>query len=191
MSTKKVYTRTGDKGTTSLYNGERLPKDDLIFVILGDIDSLGIWIADARYHAKQSSDISNQLLEIQNLLFDLGSNVATPRTNSPEHKVLSTIFTVDQTTKIETWIDKIHVKLPPLKNFVIPSGTPCSSAFHHARVTCRQLERNLIKFKRRGPLDEGVYTFINRLSDYLFVCSRYALIDDNACEDIYINKRSS
>ena len=154
---------------TSLYSGERLPKSDPVFGILGKADELNVWIGDAHILISDA-DTKEQLRHIQSTLFAMSANIATPRSSSTKRKKDRTEFDPNATPQIETWIDRIQATLPPLKNFVFPSGDgPVSSTFHHARSTCRELER---KLTRKTGVDPHILSFVNRLSDYLFVQAR-------------------
>ena len=119
----KIYTKTGDKGTSALYTGDRLPKDDTIFECLGSIDELNANLGLAREYIKKVPNMSTtQLEEIQARLIDVGSHVATPRTSDHEKKVAHTEFDEDHIKNLENWIDVWDQELPPLKNFILPSG---------------------------------------------------------------------
>ncbi len=168
----RVYTRSGDEGTSSLYTGERRSKSDPIFGILGKADELNVWIGDALFLCQND----DQLCRIQSAIFALSANVATPRNSGNRRKIETTEFNPSSTLQMETWIDVMQAQLPELKNFVLPGGGgPLSSAFHHARSTCRELERKLTKLhhgKDSGSLDPLILPYVNRLSDYLFVRAR-------------------
>lgn len=171
----RVYTRNGDEGTSSLYTGERRSKSDPIFGILGKADELNVWIGDALFLCNHcEADISNdQLRQIQSTIFALSANVATPRNSGNRRKKETTEFDPSATLQMETWIDVVQAQLPELRNFVFPGGGgTLSSVFHHARSTCRQLERKLSKQAISESLDPLILPYINRLSDYLFVRAR-------------------
>lgn len=186
MSSKlRVYTRTGDAGTTSLFNGERKGKDELFFAALGDVDELNAHIGLAREHCSlEHVGIEEQLVEIQSRLLDAGSAVATPQRSSSPERLQRTSFP-DHATQLEEWIDAMDDTLPQLKNFILPSGGLASAQLHVARTVCRRAERALVPLVRDGDLDSGVAKYMNRLSDYLFVAARFAAAKAGKAEQIY------
>jgi cob(I)alamin adenosyltransferase len=164
----KIYTKTGDNGTTSLYSGERRSKCDAIFQVLGDIDQLSSAIGIAISYCCENNMVL--ILEtIQQWLLKCGSVVATPKESSSEFKLQKVQFNINECVKqIEKWIDDYDSKLLPLNTFILPSGGKVSSFLHLARTTCRQCERNLCKIEHCGEL----IPLFNRLSDLLFTCAR-------------------
>ena len=171
----KIYTRTGDKGTTSLFTGERRPKSDPVFEALGAIDELNSSLGIAREFCidVNNSRILNHLEEIQCILQDVGSHVATPLSSASPQHTKRTEFTAS-TEDLEKWIDAFSEDLPPLRNFILPSGGKCSASLHVARSICRRLERSLIQGLESGDIDGDVYRYVNRLSDFLFTAARFA-----------------
>jgi cob(I)alamin adenosyltransferase len=134
-----LYTKTGDAGTSSLYNGERRPKNELVFDVLGHQDELNAVIGIAREHcALTQNGLDEMLIEIQSRLFDLGAAVATPVQTSSNRKKAYTEFSQLHTATIESWIDQIDSTLPPIVNFVIPSGGMSSTHLNLARAVCRR-----------------------------------------------------
>ncbi|XP_068679050.1 corrinoid adenosyltransferase MMAB-like isoform X2 [Montipora foliosa] len=144
----KIYTRTGDKGYTSTYGGERLPKTDSIFEALGATDELSSVIGVACEFCDEAGhgDIVPKLEEIQCILQDVGSNIATPRKSSPQRNIEKTKFNVDTTKVLEEWIDAYHNQLPPLRNFILP-GSAFSSEWQ-----CRTRSWDIPKQVERLPL---------------------------------------
>lgn len=197
----KVYTKTGDAGTSSLFNGERRPKDDVVFAALGDTDELNAAIGLARAHCELLSLPSGaltageliiggmlpQLDLVQSRLLDVGSAIATPRTSSSEARVARTAFDEDGAvcTELEGWIDHMDEELPALKNFILPSGGVASASLHVARATCRRAERAVVPLCQAGDCDAQAAVFLNRLSDYLFVSARYVAMHSNKPETVY------
>jgi len=170
----KIYTRTGDKGETSLFTGQRVPKTDPIIEAIGAVDECNSAVATALslLPADHSMDtIREQLVIIQHALFDAGASLATPRTRAVDSKLKKTRFDHEEIKKLETWMDEMEEKLPGLKSFILPGGHPAGAALHLARSICRRAERRAI------PLDadvaDTVLIYLNRLSDYLFFVSRY------------------
>eukprot|EP01035_Chromulina_nebulosa_P018984 gene18984-24797_t len=181
-----IYTKTGDKGTTSLYNGERRPKNDLTFEALGNQDELNAVIGIAREHCLISSNgLEKMLEEIQSTLFDVGAAIATPMDNSTIEKLNYVKFSPKYTVKLEEWIDEIDSKLPPLKNFVIPSGGITSCYINLARTICRRTERSVIALIQSEQVDHEVGIYLNRLSDFLFVASRMSALVDGKSEILW------
>ncbi len=174
----KIYTKTGDKGTTALYTGQRLPKTAFYFHALGTVDELNSNIGHAIAHCKQEKIPEaqiKQMKEIQSRLFDIGAHVATPRDSSTESKKLkSTEFSDKHIENLESWIDDMTAKLPPLKGFVLPSGGMAATSVHVSRSVCRRCERLMTKLYEEGKIDPAVYQYMNRLSDYLFTLARFA-----------------
>lgn len=180
-----LYTRTGDKGTSSLYNGERRSKTDPIFEALGGTDELNASIGIAREHCELvNNGLQHKLAEIQSRLFDLGANIATPASSSDEKKAY-TEFPVSHTLKLEQWIDEIDSQLPPLKNFVIPSGGLCSTHLNMARAICRRAERQVVVLLEMERVSAETAKYLNRLSDFLFAASRFAAMHSGHVEILW------
>ncbi|MCS7229255.1 MAG: cob(I)yrinic acid a,c-diamide adenosyltransferase [Candidatus Kryptonium sp.] len=166
----KIYTRTGDDGTTSLFAGGRVKKDNLRVEAYGTIDELNAILGIVRAISKDSM-INEIIVDTQNLLFILGADLATPM--GVENIKVKRI-TKDDVEKIEKFIDKIDENLEPLKNFILPGGTLLASFLHLARTVCRRAERRIVSFSEKEKINENVIPFVNRLSDLLFVLARYA-----------------
>ena len=165
----KIYTRTGDDGTTGLVNGPRRSKADLRVDAYGSIDETNATIGLARLETV--SDLDKMLEEIQNDLFDLGADLATPQESESKTdlRVLST-----QTKRLEDEIDRLNEKLSPLKSFVLPGGSKASAYLHLARTVARRTERAIVALSKQENVSKDVLGYINRLSDFLFVAARYA-----------------
>ncbi|KAJ3149222.1 hypothetical protein HDU89_003938 [Geranomyces variabilis] len=184
----KIYTRTGDKGTSSLYTGERRPKDDDIFEALGTTDELSSLLGLAiAYSTDAKNGLEAKLQKVQCLLQDIGSNVATPRSNASDAKLVRTTFDVNGTlvAELETWIDTLDAELPPLKNFILPSGGKAASTLHVARSVARRAERTVVPIVAAGFADESTVKYLNRLSDFLFNAARFAAKHEGQVETIY------
>lgn len=165
----KIYTKTGDKGDTSLANGKRVPKSDKLVEMYGTSDELNsaIGMAVSFFPVEISTD---EILGVQSLLFELGSELAGFRKENIEESI---ILEADIEI-LEKSIDKMQEELPALKNFILPGGTPAASFLHLARTICRRLERLMVEHKYSGEeVFEKSLKFVNRLSDYLFVLARY------------------
>ena len=180
----KIYTKTGDKGSSLLYNGERRKKTDQVFHALGEQDELCAAIGIAREYCNLSENgLSSQLIEIQSRLFDLGAAVATPTTSrTSEDKKQYTALDSDFTVQLERWIDQLDSELPPLTTFIIPSGGFSSTHLHAARVICRRAERAVIPLVETEVVDLEVGRYLNRLSDYLFTAARVAALREGESE---------
>ncbi|CAJ1068805.1 corrinoid adenosyltransferase [Xyrichtys novacula] len=182
----KIYTKTGDKGFSSTFTGERRPKEDHIFEALGNTDELSSAIGLAREFCEDKGHtFTYQLDKIQCILLDVGSDIATPRSSARDSHLKRTKFNPQPIAELETWIDKFTEELPPLTNFILPSGGKSSAALHLARTVCRRAERSVAPIVRSGEADPDVAKFLNRLSDYLFTVARYAAMKEGREEKIY------
>ncbi|KAI8379351.1 Adenosylcobalamin biosynthesis, ATP:cob(I)alamin adenosyltransferase-like protein [Radiomyces spectabilis] len=183
----KIYTKTGDKGTSSLYNGERRDKDDMIFEALGTTDELSshLGLALEFLEELEQHDLYEKIQKIQCLLQDVGSNIATPRDRSNEVRLERTKFSHVHATALEQWIDEMDAELPKLTQFILPSGGRASASLHVARSVCRRAERRVQPLIREGLCDPEVGIFLNRLSDFLFNCARLAAKRQGKSEIIY------
>ncbi|KAK5871435.1 hypothetical protein PBY51_004318 [Eleginops maclovinus] len=182
----KIYTKTGDKGFSSTFTGERRPKEDHIFEALGNTDELSSAIGLAReFCLDKGHTFTYQLDKIQCILQDVGSNIATPQSSARESHISRTKFTAQPISELETWIDTFTEELPPLTNFILPSGGKGSAALHLARTVCRRAERSVAPIVRSGEADPDVAKFLNRLSDYLFTAARYAAMKEGNVETVY------
>lgn len=171
----KIYTRTGDKGTTMLGNGERRVKHDLRVEAYGTVDEANAAIGLARLETKEDAQLDAMLAEIQNDLFDLGADLATPDTGEElPYEPLRIIEA--QVNRLEAQIDLLNDKLEPLKSFVLPGGTRASASLHLARTIARRAERLITALaEQEGEIvSPQCVQFINRLSDFLFVAARWS-----------------
>ncbi len=172
----KIYTRTGDKGETSLFTGQRVPKNDQFIEALGTVDecnsTIGASIALMENNTKLAKT-KEQLETIQHSLFDLGAALATPLTRAAASKIEKTRFTHEDITLLEQWMDEMDLELPKLHAFILPGGHPAGAMLHLARSICRRAERVVIPLHHQADVSNNVIIYLNRLSDYLFVASRY------------------
>jgi cob(I)alamin adenosyltransferase len=174
----RIYTRTGDKGETSLYGGQRLPKDALRIEAYGTVDELNSVLGIAR--AENSHPEIDQLLDrIQNTLFVLGADLATPR--SSDRNDVRRISRSDAEL-LEQEIDKLENSLQPLRNFILPGGAKPAAHLQLARAVCRRAERCVVRLAHNEDIGEDLLVYLNRLSDFLFVLSRFANLKANAAE---------
>lgn len=185
----KIYTKTGDKGTSALFTGERRNKDDQIFEALGSVDELSSSIGLAMEFCKEKKlCFVNELEKIQCVLQDVGSTVATPLGHARDAHIKRTQFSVGHVSDLEQWIDAYTEKLPPLKNFIIPSGGKCSSSLHLCRAICRRAERRLASI--RDEIDGEPLRYLNRLSDYFFTIARFSVQEEGNSEIVYRRPRA-
>ena len=175
----KIYTKTGDKGETSLIGGTRVPKFHERIEAYGTLDELNSFIGLVR-DQKIDDHTKNILIEIQDRIFTAESILALDPAHEPLRK-LPEIYE-DDITKLENEIDLMNENLPPLTNFVLPGGHPVVSLSHVARTVCRRAERLVIKLSQHSKVNDLVIKYLNRLSDYLFVLSRKMAKDFGAVE---------
>lgn len=182
----RIYTRTGDKGMSSLYNGTRRPKYDEVFEALGHTDELNASLGLAQHYSlSDKNGLAEKLTEIQSRLLDAGSSIATPLDTSNEKQVTRTMFPEAEVDKLEAWIDECEAGLPPLKNFILPSGGLASCQLHIARTVARRAERHVMKLVEQEQCPAIVGRYLNRLSDFLFVAARVAAASANQPEIVY------
>ncbi|GAB6052743.1 cob(I)yrinic acid a,c-diamide adenosyltransferase [Magnetospira thiophila] len=174
----KIYTRTGDAGTTALGNGERVDKHDLRVETYGTIDEANAIIGLARLYT--GGDVDHLLARIQNELFDLGADLCTPVPKSGEDKHLR--ITADQVEALERDIDVFNSLLEPLNSFVLPGGAASAARLHYARTVVRKAERRLTALAVTETINPEALKYVNRLSDLLFVLSRH--LNDNGKNDV-------
>ncbi|WP_454852146.1 cob(I)yrinic acid a,c-diamide adenosyltransferase [Rhizobium binxianense] len=171
----RIYTRTGDDGTTALVSGPRRAKHDLRVEAYGTVDEANSAIGVARLHTAAMPDLDAMLMRIQNDLFDLGADLATPDTGKPpEYEPLR--IAESQVDRIEHDIDTLNAGLQPLKSFVLPAGSPAAAHLHLARTITRRAERLMVALSRgKGEtVGAAALKYVNRLSDFLFVAARHA-----------------
>ena len=168
----KIYTRTGDDGTTSLVGGGRVSKHARRPSAFGEVDELNSVLGLARLHCKNGADMAGmdaQLARIQNDLFDLGADLATAEETAPALRI-----TTDQVTRLEQEIDAVNANLQPLTSFILPGGTGLAAWLHLGRTVARRAERQMTELAVEEPVNEAAMQYINRVSDLLFVLARHA-----------------
>lgn len=181
----KIYTKTGDQGTTSLFGGKRISKADLRIDAYGTVDELNAWIAILR-DQESNSGRKEILLAIQDRLFTMGSMLATEPGNT---KVKIPALADGDVQLLESAIDEMETYLPPLRSFILPGGHISVSFCHVARTVCRRAERIVIALHQTEPADLLIVKYLNRLSDYLFVLSRKMAQELNAVESPWTPKK--
>ncbi|MGG2476744.1 cob(I)yrinic acid a,c-diamide adenosyltransferase [Rhizobium sp. BR5] len=171
----KIYTRTGDKGTTALVSGPRRLKHDLRVEAYGTVDETNSAIGVARLHTGGLETLDAMLFRIQNDLFDLGADLATPETDEPpSYEPLRIVES--QVTRLENEIDDLNAALEPLTSFVLPGGSAAAANLHMARTVCRRAERLMVALSvtENEIVSPAAIKYVNRLSDFLFVAARFA-----------------
>ena len=176
----KIYTKTGDDGSTSLFGGDRVSKDDLRIEAYGTTDELNSFIAQLVAHLSDA-DMKDFLTKIQNDIFVIGSTLSTPANKG---------FSIPQITEhdvdaIENKIDALEATLEPLRNFILPIGDSAVSSAHICRTISRRAERRVISLEKQAEIDPLVKKYLNRLSDYFFVLSRKIAADKGLQENIW------
>ncbi len=189
-----IYTKTGDDGTTSLFGGDRVAKDNVRIEVLGCIDELNsiLGVVVSTIGLKSKVKLTSEINEVKDLLvreqknmIRLGSDIATKFNTSPEVQSKVNRITSQDTEILEDEIDKFDLKLPKLSSFILPGGDPVAALAHHARSVCRRMERNIITLSKIEKLNPEIFLYTNRLSDWLFVIARRVNYSVGATETIY------
>jgi cob(I)alamin adenosyltransferase len=172
----RIYTRTGDDGTTALSTGQRLPKSHIRIEAYGTVDETNACIGVARTHLADPdfAGLDAALERIQNDLFDMGADLCTPETGEPlPYEPLRIVPA--QVDWLEAEIDRLNADLPPLRSFVLPAGHPAAAALHVCRTVCRRAERLMVRLTQTDGeiVSDAAIRYMNRLSDFLFVASRW------------------
>lgn len=176
----RIYTRTGDDGTTGLGDGQRVPKDSPRVEAFGTIDELNSSVGIVLATPGLPSGVAGALEDIQHRLFDLGGELAVPGRTVLEDRDVG---------DLETLLDRFNEALPPLKDFILPGGSPAAAACHGARAVCRRAERCLWALSRQEAVNACSLRYLNRLSDLLFVCARLASRADGGTEVLWQPRR--
>jgi cob(I)alamin adenosyltransferase len=180
----RIYTRTGDDGTTALGTGERRKKYDLRISAYGTVDELNSVIGIARLHSASHPELDSVLGRIQNDLFDVGADLCMPGTRGKGPGGARLTVSDTQVDCLEGEIDKLNALLAPLRSFILPGGGPASAYLHLARTVCRRAERLIVELRDQSGEDISptALKYVNRLSDFLFVASR--AMNDNGAADV-------
>lgn len=171
IAINRVYTRRGDAGQTSLAGGQRLPKNDLRIEAYGTVDELNSFIGLARLSARELPELDVILRRVQHELFNAGSILATLPEDVHPHQAR---ITAAESEQLEREIDNMNESLPALRSFVLPGGSRLNAELHICRTVCRRAERVCVSLAGVSPVDEAILKYLNRLSDALFVWSRWA-----------------
>jgi cob(I)alamin adenosyltransferase len=177
-----LYTRKGDDGSTALSTGTRVPKDSIRVDAYGEVDELNAQIGVA-LSSGVCPRLEAELSAIQNRLFDLGADLATPASDNPPFEVPR--LQASHVTALEKLIDELNERVGPLEEFILPGGSPGSAAIHLARTVCRRAERRVITLQRDGDVGEQVVAYVNRLSDALFVMARFENLERGVDEPLW------
>lgn len=178
----KIYTRTGDDGSTGLVDGSRLGKDALRVRAYGDVDETNSVIGLVRLHL-ESRRLDDMMSRIQNDLFDLGADLATPLPKAGEaDSEYALRMVASQTDRIEAELDSLNEDLEPLNSFVLPGGHPPAAYLHQARTVCRRAERVCVALAAEEAVNPHALRYLNRLSDFLFVAARWC--NDQGASDV-------
>lgn len=179
----KIYTRTGDTGSTGLFGGPRVAKDDARIEAYGTVDELNAAIGMVR-SAGASEEIDLQLAQIQSELFSIGAELATPDPDQHGTRLIQ----ATHVQRLEDWIDQHEDTLPPLKHFVLPAGGPSATSMHLARAICRRAERRVVTLSAEpdSRISESLVIYLNRLSDLLFVLSRVCNVQTHHAEVAWV-----
>jgi len=174
VTLNRIYTRTGDDGSTRLATGQPVSKAGPRVEAYGAVDEANACVGLARLHTAGDARLDSMLARIQNELFDLGADLATPaRADEAEGSVLRILD--GQVTRLEAEIDQLNDHLPPLTSFILPGGRPAAAALHLARTVARRAEREAVRLMEAGePVSGPALRYLNRLSDFLFVAARHA-----------------
>lgn len=178
VTLNRIYTKTGDKGETALGDGTRLPKSALRIAAFGTVDEANAAIGIARL--KTDGELDAMLARIQNDLFDLGADLCVPETAKRNEGRLR--IAEAQVERLEHEIDGMNAELAPLTSFVLPGGTEASAHLHLARTITRRAERLIVELAQGEPVNAAAIRYINRLSDHLFVASRF--VNDRGSKDV-------
>jgi cob(I)alamin adenosyltransferase len=166
----KIYTKTGDTGDTSLFDGTRVKKDDARVDAYGEVDEMNAWLGLTRASGLEA-EIDEAIVHIQKDLFALGAQLADPGEKLAA-RVTKAVITDEDVVRLEQLIDRLETELPPLRRFILAGGTAAGAALHVARTVCRRAERRIVAL--RPPVDPVLVRYVNRLSDLLFVLARVA-----------------
>lgn len=188
VSINKIYTRTGDDGTTGLVGGSRVPKHALRVRAYGEVDEVNSFIGVCRTECLECGNVAtaSQLEIVQHRLFDIGAELACP---NGEIFQGMTRFAAENAAILEQWIDAASEGVPPLKSFVLPGGSRLNAALHVARAVARRTEREVLQLADQEPVSKEILVYLNRLSDYLFALARRVIHDQQKPEFLWAQKK--
>jgi cob(I)alamin adenosyltransferase len=181
----KIYTKTGDKGTTALFGGTRVSKHSIRIETYGTVDELNATIGLTLAEKELPESVRQTLLQLSSLLFSVGADLATPLNPAPTYPIPR--IQQSHSEWLEQFIDAYDEELEPLKNFILPGGTKASAYLHLARTVCRRAERLAVYLSEQEEIGDAIIPFLNRLSDYLFTAARYVNFKNNIDDVQWIN----
>jgi cob(I)alamin adenosyltransferase len=181
-----IYTRTGDKGKTSLFSGQRVSKADLRIEVCGTIDELNSTLGVVLSIRYLALSIRKELIKIQKDLLEIGSILANP---NPKYSIQNTKYFLIRVKEFEKLIDEMAESLPPLKNFILPGGGKTGARLHLSRAVCRRLERGIVELNERQKTDSSIIIYFNRLSDLLFTMARFANFKEKKKDKVWEKKQ--
>ena len=168
----KIYTKTGDRGETGLFDGSRASKASPRVEAYGDVDELNALLGVALAFIREDQELRSCLLDIQRDLFVVGAHLADPKARVEAKRGAKASLTEDKVTQLERWIDHFEEQLPPLRQFILPGGSKGGATLHHARTVCRRAERQVVALSQQVDISSLLIIYLNRLSDFLFVAAR-------------------
>ncbi len=167
-----MYTKTGDHGETGLFDGSRVAKNDPRIETYGEVDELNASLGVVLGFIRDDEDIRNCLLTVQRELLVIGAHLADPSARIEDKRDAKASLSDAHIARLEQWIDEFEAALPPLQQFILPGGSKGGAALHHARTVCRRAERHIVALGQLEPVSPLIITYMNRLSDLLFVTAR-------------------
>lgn len=185
----KIYTKTGDDGTTGLFGGQRVSKGEMRVEAYGTVDEVNSLLGVARAMLPVTSALHDTLQRLQEDLFVVGADLATPRLKDKDKSLIARIDTA-AVEALEAIIDRLDADLPPLKSFILPSGSPQAAHLYLARAVCRRAERVVVRASENLELGPVVVLYLNRLSDLLFVLGRAANAEVDVVETPWLPERT-
>jgi len=168
----KIYTKTGDRGETGLFDGTRVPKHAPRVEAYGEVDELNTVLGLALAFIQEDEELRTCLLEVQRQLFVVGAHLADPSARVEAKRGDKANFSAANVTRLEQWIDQFEAALPALRQFILPGGSKGGATLHHARTVCRRAERRIVALSKEVEIAPLIIAYINRLSDFLFVAAR-------------------
>jgi cob(I)alamin adenosyltransferase len=168
----KIYTKTGDYGETGLFDGSRVSKHSPRVEAYGDVDELNAVLGVALAFIREDEELRTCLLTIQRDLFVVGAHLADPKARVEAKRGDKARLSEEKVTQLEHWIDRFEAELPALRQFILPGGSKGGATLHHARTVCRRAERQIVALSHQIEIPTLLITYMNRLSDFLFVTAR-------------------
>ena len=178
----KIYTKTGDHGETVLFDGSRVSKYSPRVEAYGDVDELNALLGAALAFIRDDEPLRTWLLDVQRDLFVVGAHLADPTARVEAKRGEKASLTEDKVSQLEGWIDQFEECLPPLRQFILPGGSKGGATLHHARTVCRRAERSIVALSQQVDVPSLIITYMNRLSDFLFVAARLENLHKNRPE---------